>query len=110
MFLILKITKRKGIITYFKKNGIIALKKHVDANHALLAKIFEEEVNFPLRNILERQLAKKRPNVSNFKISKFFGAKDAFKKDVVQQKQFLQDLAFWLLKIISLFNLLKAFG
>ncbi len=50
----LRITKRKGIITYFKKNGIIALKKHVDANHALLAKIFEEEVNFPLRNILKR--------------------------------------------------------
>jgi hypothetical protein len=42
--------------------------------------------------------------VSNFKISKLFGAKDPFKKDVVQQKQFLQDLAFWLLKIISLFN------
>jgi hypothetical protein len=31
--------------------------------------------------------------VFNSKISKFFGAKEFFKKDVVQQKQFLQDLA-----------------
>jgi hypothetical protein len=102
--------KRKGIITFFFKNGITALKKHVDANHAILVKIFEEEVNFPLKNILEKQPTKKRPNVSNFKISEFFGAKDPFKKDVVQQKQFFQDLAFWLLKIISLFNLLKTLG
>ncbi len=28
----------------------------------------------------------------------FFGAKDPFKKDVVQQKQFLQDLAFLVVK------------
>jgi hypothetical protein len=90
--------KRRGILTYFKKNGITTLKKHVDADHAISANIFEEEVNSPLRNILERQLAKKRPNVSNFEISKFFGAKDIFKKDVVQQKQFLQDLALLVVK------------
>jgi hypothetical protein len=35
--------------------------------------------------------------VSNSKISKFFGAKDPFKKDV-QQKQFLQDLALLVVK------------
>jgi len=33
------------------------------------------------------------------KISKFFYAKDPFKKDVVQQKQFLQNLAFLVIKI-----------
>jgi hypothetical protein len=60
--------KRKGIITYFKKNGITTLKKHVDANHDVLAKRFEEEVKFPLRNIVEKQPTKKRPNVSNSKI------------------------------------------
>jgi hypothetical protein len=54
------------------------LKKHVDANHAKLAKIFEEEANFPLRNILESQPTKKRPNVSNFEISKFFWCKRSF--------------------------------
>jgi hypothetical protein len=85
--------KRKGIIKYFKKNGITILKKHVDADYVILAKRFEEEMNFPLRNILGRQPTKKRPNVFNFKMSEFFYAKDPF-KDVVQQKQFLQDLAF----------------
>jgi len=82
----LRTKERRGIITYFKKNGIIALKKHVDADHVVLEKRFEEKVNFPLRNILEKQPTKKRPNVSNFEISKFFGAKDHFKKYVVQQK------------------------
>jgi len=48
--------------------------------------------------------------VFNSKISKVFDAKDPSKKDIVEQKQFLQDLAFWLLKIISPFNLLKALG
>jgi len=35
----------------------------VDANHVMLAKGFEEEMNSPLK-----QLAMKRPNVFNFKI------------------------------------------
>jgi hypothetical protein len=30
------------------------LKKHVDANHAMVAKKFEEEINSPLRDVLER--------------------------------------------------------
>jgi hypothetical protein len=59
------------------------LKKHVDANHVILAKRFKEEVNPPLKDVLERQFAKKRPNVSNSEISKKIGAKDHFKKDVV---------------------------
>jgi hypothetical protein len=63
--------------THYKKNGIIALKKHVDANHVMLAKRFEEEVNSPLRDVLKKH-AKNRPNVSNFEISKTFGAKDLF--------------------------------
>jgi hypothetical protein len=41
------IKERRGIITYFKKNGIKALKKHVDVNHVVLANRFEEEVNSP---------------------------------------------------------------
>jgi hypothetical protein len=36
--------------------------------------------------------------VSNFEISKFLGAKDPSKKDVVQQKNFLQDLALLVVK------------
>jgi hypothetical protein len=39
--------ERRGIITYFKKNGIIVLKKHVDVHHAIIANRFVEEVNSP---------------------------------------------------------------
>jgi hypothetical protein len=35
------------------------LKKHVDANHVVFAKRFEQELNSPLRNILAKQPAKK---------------------------------------------------
>jgi len=56
-------------------------------------------MNSPLINVFERQPTKKRPNVSNFEILKFFGAKDPFKKYVVQQKQFLQGLALLVVKI-----------
>jgi hypothetical protein len=76
--------ERRGIITYSKTNGITTLRKHVDVDHVILAKRFEEEVNFPLRKVFEKQFAKKRPNVFNFEILKFFGAKDPFKNDVVQ--------------------------
>jgi hypothetical protein len=33
----------------------------LDVNHTMLAKKFEEEINFPLKVVLERQLAKKNP-------------------------------------------------
>ncbi len=39
-----------------------------------------------MKSVLERQLAKKRPNVFSFEISNIFGAKYVFKKDVVRQK------------------------
>jgi hypothetical protein len=53
--------ERRRIITYSKRNGIIAIKKHVDVDHVVLANRFEEKVKSPLRNVLKRQLAKKRP-------------------------------------------------
>ncbi len=57
----------------------------MDANHyVLLAKIFDEKMNSPLRVVLEIQPTKKKPNVSNSKISKFFISKDPFQNDVVQ--------------------------
>ncbi len=37
--------ERKGLITYYKIYGITALKKHVDANHFIIVKKFEKEVN-----------------------------------------------------------------
>ncbi len=36
---------RKGLISYYKTNGILTLKKHVDVKHDLLAKKLDEEMN-----------------------------------------------------------------
>jgi len=36
---------RKGLISYYKTNGISTLKKHVDAEHHLLANKLDEEMN-----------------------------------------------------------------
>jgi len=33
---------RKGLIAYYKTNGITFLKKHVDADHYLISKKIEE--------------------------------------------------------------------
>jgi hypothetical protein len=37
---------------YYKNNAIIILKKHVNANHGIIAKKFENEVNSPMRTIV----------------------------------------------------------
>jgi hypothetical protein len=39
-----KTQARKGLILYNNANGITTLKKHVYANHCMIAKIFEKEV------------------------------------------------------------------
>ncbi len=33
---------RKSLIFYYKTNGITSLKKHVDVDHTIIAKMFEE--------------------------------------------------------------------
>jgi hypothetical protein len=43
---------RKGLVSYFKSNGIIVLKKHVDANHNLIARNFEKEMNNNIKKLL----------------------------------------------------------
>lgn len=47
----------------------------MDADHAIIAKKFEEEVNNKIRGLVERQLTKKRFNVSSIIISSFFVVK-----------------------------------
>jgi len=58
----------------------------VDANHTLIAKMFQE-VNSLLKGREERQPAKKRTIVFSESISKFFLVKDTFKKNDVPQKK-----------------------
>jgi hypothetical protein len=81
-----KNSRRKGLIFYCKTNGITSLKKHVDAKHTVITKMFKEEINFLLKRREERQLTKKKVTVSNESIFKFFSIKDSFRKEDVPQK------------------------
>jgi hypothetical protein len=45
---------RKGLISYYKTNGITFLKRNMDVDHFFIAQMFEEEVNSVLRNVEER--------------------------------------------------------
>ncbi len=71
---------RKGLISYYKTNGISTLKKHADVEHSLLAKTLGEEVNNLMKTQVEKQPTTKRKNVSSFEISKFFLTKFLYKK------------------------------
>ncbi len=75
-----KTQAREGLILYSTANGIIALKKHVYANHWMIAKIFEKEVKNLLKKPHERKLTKKIPHVNGIVNSNFFVAKDSYKK------------------------------
>ncbi len=57
-----KTQTRKGLILYNTTNIITTLKKHVNANHSIIAKMLEEEANSPLTGKVEKQLAEKRSN------------------------------------------------
>jgi hypothetical protein len=57
---------------YYKTYGIIVLKKHVDANHSIIAKEIEKKINNEIIKIVEKQHVKKRPNVPTNVISTFF--------------------------------------
>jgi len=45
----LRTQARKGLISYYKRNGITFLKKHVDAKHIVIAKMFKKEINSLLK-------------------------------------------------------------
>jgi hypothetical protein len=46
---------RKGLVSYYKTNGIISFKKHVAVDHYFIAQMFEKKVNNLLRRSEERQ-------------------------------------------------------
>jgi len=58
-----RIKKRKWLITCYKTYDIIVLKKHVNVDHFIIAKKFEEKINNEIIGSVERQPTKKRPNV-----------------------------------------------
>jgi hypothetical protein len=65
----------------------------------LIARIFGKKLNNNVKNLMEKQLAKKRSIVSGSEISKFFGAINPFKKDNVHQNDFMENLGILILKI-----------
>jgi hypothetical protein len=89
-----RIKERKGLITYYKTYGIITLKKHVDADHFIIVKKFEKEVNNEIIRNVERQLAKKRPNVPISAIFVFFAIKEPFKKMMCKKNTFCKTFTF----------------
>ncbi len=48
---------RNGLISYYKTNGVTYLKKHVDKNHVIVVKRFEQEVTHLMIRTNENQLA-----------------------------------------------------
>ncbi len=65
------IKERKGLITYYKNYGIIVVKKHLNTNHCIIVKKFEEEINYEIIGNVEKEPTKKRPNVPTNAISIF---------------------------------------
>jgi len=80
----------------------------VDVEHNLLAKKLDEEMNRSMKTQVERQPIKKRQNVSSSKFSEFFFTKLLYKKDEVQQKQFLEDLTLLIVKNHLLVHFLES--
>jgi hypothetical protein len=56
-FNLVRIQAKKGIKSYYKTNTTTTLEKHVDVNHVVIVKKFEE-ISL-LKGVLERQLTKK---------------------------------------------------
>ncbi len=61
-------------------------------------KCLKNKINNEITGSVERQLVKKKPNVPTNAIFVFFVVKEPFKKDDVQQKDFLQDLGLLIVK------------
>lgn len=91
---------RRKLILYFKTNGMTSLKNHVDADHGLVAKVFEKQVNNLLKGKKEKKKVaiKKTLNLFEKSISNFFAMKDPFKSDNVQQIFLIEDLGLLIMK------------
>ncbi len=79
-FCFVTLKPKQGLIIYNTTNGITTLKKHVNANDSIIAKMFEKEINSLVRGDVEKQLAKKNSNTSNNAIVNFFVAKEPSQK------------------------------
>lgn len=86
---------KKGLVFYFKNNGLIALKKHLNANHGLSAKKFEKNEH---RKSHGKTICKgKTCNKWECNLQ-LFVAIDFYKKDHVHQKEFVKNLGLLVVK------------
>ncbi len=107
----LKIQARKYLMIYNTTNGITTLKKHVNANHYIIAKMFEEEINNQLKwEVRKQPIEKIKSNTYNSVIVNFLLPNNLSKRIICNKKCFLKIWACWLLKIICPCNLLKVIG
>jgi hypothetical protein len=58
-----RIQAKKWLISYYKTNGIISLKKHGDADHFFIRQMFEEEMNNLLRKNEEDSHQRKNESI-----------------------------------------------
>jgi hypothetical protein len=82
-------------------------KKRRHVNGTTISEIFEEKINNLLKEA-KKQLGKKRPHVNGTIISNFFIAKHSYKKDDVQEKQFLEDLILLIVRNHLLMHLVES--
>jgi hypothetical protein len=71
----------KGLFLYNTTNGITTLKKHLNANHSTIAKLFEEAIDSPLKGKVEKKPSEKISNPSSNVIINFFVVKNLLHKD-----------------------------
>jgi hypothetical protein len=86
-----KTQTRKGPILYNTTNGVTTLKKHMNVNDYIIAKMFEEEMNNLLKKEMERKPTKKKshPLISSAIIN-FFVTKNSFQKNIYNIKKLLR--------------------
>ncbi len=74
------------------------MQKHLDVDHSLIYKRFQEKINNERKENVEIQSTKKRSLISNSSIFDFFASKDPFRKDDVEQKMFVENLTLLIMK------------
>jgi hypothetical protein len=87
---------RKRLVIYNSSNGIVSLRKHVNSYHLNILK--KNKKLIILSGKMKNNFPKRDQMFLLIPYLVFFVAKEPFKKDDVQQKQFLEDLTFLIIK------------
>jgi hypothetical protein len=90
---------------YYKTNGILTLKKHVDVDHVMIPKFFEKEINNLVKPGYLKDNQQKKLNLSSNAIYINLVKKILSKRMMCNKNNSYKTLAFWFSKITYLFNL-----